>query len=141
MEHSDCFDVILGLDIIEHFQKDQALRFLDGCCSALKPGGRLILQTLNVDSPWGTVHRYNDFTHEICFSPNSIAHIMRLCGFRDIETREQGPIPWGYSAKSMDHFAVWQGIRFGMKLWNVVETGNNASEIFSRVFLASGRKA
>lgn len=138
VEHRDRFDVILGLDIIEHFHKDEALRFLDGCCSALKLGGRLILQTPNADSPWGTVHRYNDITHEICFNPNSIERIMRLCGFRDIETREQGPIPWGYSMKSTGRFLVWQAIRLGLKLWNAAETGGTGSGVLSRIFLASG---
>lgn len=141
VEHRDCFDVILGLDIIEHFQKDEALRFLDGCCSALKPNGRLILQTPNGCSPLGGAIRCGDFTHEVCFTPDSITRLMQLCGFRNIEVREQGPIPWGYSAKSTARYAVWQGIRLGLMLWNVVETGNTGSEVFSRVFLASGWKA
>ena len=81
---------------------------------------------------------HNDFTHEICFNPNSIARIMRLCGFRNIETREQGPNPWGYSLKSTGRFLVWQTIRLGLKLWNAAETGDTGSGIFSRVFLASG---
>ena len=140
VEHRDCFDVILGLDIIEHFQKDEALRFLEGCCSALKPNGRLILQTPNADSPFYGAIRYGDFTHEICFTPNSITRLMQLCGFRDIEVREQGPIPWGYSAMSTARFAVWQGIRLGLKLWNVIETGSSGNGVFSRVFLAFGSR-
>jgi len=134
----DCYDVISGLDIIEHFQKEEALRFLDGCYSALKPKGRLILQTPNADSPWGGAIRYGDFTHEVCFTPDSIIRLMQLCGFRDIEVREQGPVPWGYSAKSTARFALWQAIRLGLKLWNIVETGHSGGGIFSRVFLASG---
>jgi 2-polyprenyl-3-methyl-5-hydroxy-6-metoxy-1,4-benzoquinol methylase len=138
VEHRDHFDVILGLDIIEHFQKDEVLRFLDGCCSALKLNGRLILQTPNGCTPWGGAIRYGDFTHEVCFTPNALTRLMQLCGFRDIEVREQGPIPWGYSAMSTARFAVWQAIRLGLKFWNVAETGNPGGGIFSRVFLASG---
>ncbi len=37
--HLDAFDLIVGLDIIEHFYKDEVLRFLDGRYVALKPGG------------------------------------------------------------------------------------------------------
>ena len=47
------YDVIKGYEIVEHFYKDEVLRFLDGCLSALQPGGSLILQTSNADSPWG----------------------------------------------------------------------------------------
>ena len=37
------FDLIVSLDLIEHFQREEALRFLDLCFAALKPDGRLIL--------------------------------------------------------------------------------------------------
>jgi 2-polyprenyl-3-methyl-5-hydroxy-6-metoxy-1,4-benzoquinol methylase len=136
----DCFDVILGLDIIEHFRKDEVLRFLDGCRCALKPGGQLILQTPNADSPWGGVIRYGDFTHEVCFNSNSLARVMRLCGFQDIEVREQGPVPYGYSLKSTIRYYLWKAIRLLFYFWNVVETGNSGSGIYSRVFLCSGCK-
>lgn len=134
----NCFDLIMGLDIIEHFQKDEVLQFLDGCHGALKPGGRLILQTPNAESPWGSVIRYGDFTHEVCFTPNSLKRLMYMCGFRDVIIREQGPVPWGYSMKSSARFTMWQVIRFCLKMWNVAETGNSGSGIFSRVFVASG---
>jgi len=138
--HPDCFDVILGMDIIEHFRKDEALRFLDGCRGALKHGGRLILQTPNADSPWGGVIRYGDFTHEICFNSNSLARVMGLCGFQGIEAREQGPVPYGYSFNSTVRYCLWYAIRLLLVFWTIVETGNSGGGIFSRVFLCSGSK-
>ena len=78
------FDLITALDLVEHFHKPEVLRFLDGCAAALRPGGRLILQTPNADSPWGTTHRYNDFTHEAAFTEYSIGQILGLAGFEDI---------------------------------------------------------
>ncbi len=135
------FDLITGLDIIEHFHKDEVLQFLDGCHGALNPGGRLILQTPNADSPWGGVHRYGDFTHEVCFNPNSLARLMRLTGFEGIESREQGPILWGYSASSTVRWFIWQCIRTALIGWNLVETGTSGSRVFTRVFLSSGLRA
>jgi len=138
--HPDSYDLITGLDIIEHFYKDEVLDFLDLCYGALKQGGRLIIQTPNAESPWGTTHRYNDFTHETCFNPNAILRLLRLCGFADDEAREQGPIPNGYSIKSSVRHFIWQGIRTGLKLWNIAETGGEGSGVFTRVFLVSGVK-
>jgi SAM-dependent methyltransferase len=135
------FDLITALDIIEHLHKDEVLRFLDGCYAALRPGGRLILQMPNADTPWGTHLRYGDFTHETCFQPNSISRLLRMCGFSQIETREQGPLPWGYSLKSSLRWLVWQGIRLGLKVYNLAETGDSGSGVFTRVFLASGVKS
>ncbi len=73
------YDLITALDIIEHFRKDEVPGFFDGCFSALKPGGRLILQTPNADSPWSNAIRYSDFTHEVCFNPNSLVRMLALC--------------------------------------------------------------
>ena len=134
------YDLITGYDIIEHFYKDEVLRFLDGCFSALQPGGRLILQTPNVDSPWGVSLRYGDFTHEICFNPNALSRLLRIVGFRDIEARETGPVPWGSSPTSSVRYLVWQMIRVGLRMWNLAETGASGAGVWTRVFLISGVK-
>ncbi|GAB4174007.1 MAG: hypothetical protein Fur0039_15760 [Rhodocyclaceae bacterium] len=136
--HAGRFELISGLDIVEHFRKDEVLRFLDLCHAALAPGGRLVLQTPNAESPWGTHHRYNDLTHELGFNRNALARLLGLVGFTAIEAREQGPVPWGYSAASTLRWCVWQMIRAGLKLWNVAETGDAGSGVFTRVFLISG---
>lgn len=138
--HPGAFDLITGFDIIEHFDKDEVLRFLDGCFAALKPGGRLILQTPNADSPWGTTIRYGDFTHEVCFNPNSIMRLLRLVGLSEIEAREQGPVPRGYSTASSVRALLWAAIRTWLKIWNIAETGDAGSGVFTRIFLVSGRK-
>ncbi|MCP4613424.1 MAG: class I SAM-dependent methyltransferase [Planctomycetes bacterium] len=33
------YDLIIGLDIIEHFKKSEVLQYLDACFNALKPNG------------------------------------------------------------------------------------------------------
>jgi 2-polyprenyl-3-methyl-5-hydroxy-6-metoxy-1,4-benzoquinol methylase len=139
-KHGDAYDLIVGLDIVEHFNKDEALRFLEACYRALMPGGRLILQTPNADSPWGTAHRYNDFTHEIGFNPNAITRLLQMIGFESVEARELGPVPFGYSMISTIRAALWWMIRGGLKFWNLIETGDSGSGVFTRVFLVSATK-
>jgi 2-polyprenyl-3-methyl-5-hydroxy-6-metoxy-1,4-benzoquinol methylase len=138
--HPENFDVIVGLDIVEHLHKPEVWRFLNGCYKALRPNGRLILQTPNADSPWGAVHHYGDFTHEVCFTPTSITRLMRLSGFVGVGSRELGPVPLGYSIASTVRYVIWQVIRFFIMLWNLVETGSKGSEIFTRVFLVTGKR-
>lgn len=134
-EQKGRFDLITGLDIVEHFRKDEVLRFLDLCFATLKPGGRLVLQTPNAESPLGMCVRYGDFTHELGFNPNALTRLLALVGFKAIEARELGPVPWGYSAASSLRWIVWQAIRAGLKVWNVAETGDAGSGVFTRVFL------
>lgn len=130
------FDLITGLDIVEHLHKDEVLRFLDTCFAALKPGGRIILQTPNAESPWGAMIRYGDFTHEVGFQSNSLSRILSLCGYSSIESREAGPVLRGPA--SAVRCAMWAAIRVGLKLYNLAEVGVTGSGVFTRVFLISG---
>ncbi len=132
------FDLVTSFDVVEHLDKDQVLAFLDGCHCALRPGGRLILQTPNAESPWGSDVRYGDFTHETCFNAHSLGWLLELCGFRDIAARETGPRPLGL--KSLVRTLLWQAIRLGLGIWNLAETGTIGSGVYTRVFLITGVK-
>lgn len=138
VEKKESYDLITGLDIVEHFQKSEVLKFLDASCGALKPGGRIILQTPNAESPWGMTHRYNDFTHEIAFNPNALKRLLSLCNFFEIESRETGPVVHG--VVSLGRYLIWKVIRVGLSVWNLAETGSRGSGIYTRTFLISGRK-
>jgi SAM-dependent methyltransferase len=138
--HERKFDLITALDLIEHFKKDEVLMFLDRCFRALAPGGRLILSTPNAESPWGSVCRYGDFTHEVGFNPDALHRVMSLVGFEDLASREGGPIPFGYSMVSSIRYVLWKMIWAGLGAWNLVETGTLGSGVYTRVFLVSGKK-
>lgn len=139
--HPGRFELITGFDIVEHFHKDEALRFLDAAYAALKPGGRLILQTPNAEGPWGAQHRYNDFTHEVGFNPNALGRLLSLVGFGKIEARECDPPPYGHSLFASTRFLLWQVLRLQLMAWNLIETGSTGDRVFTRVFLISGVKA
>lgn len=134
------FDLITALNVIEHLSKDETLEFLSKCHAALNPGGRLILMTPNADSSYGLSMRYGDFTHETMFNPNSLMHLLRVCSFAEIEAREAGPVPRGFSWMSTFRYAVWQVIRQGKRVYNFIETGGPGSGVFTRVFTASAIK-
>jgi len=135
------FDLITGFDIIEHFHKDEALRFLEAAYAAIKPGGRLILQTPNAGVPWGLQHRYNDFTHELGFNTNALGRLLNLVGFVGTEARECDPPPYGLSLFSSIRFMLWQLIRLQHMVLNLIETGSVGDRVFTRVFLITGVKA
>jgi len=137
---ANTFDLITALDLVEHFHKDEVITFLDGCYDALRPGGRLIIQTPNAETPWAASVRYGDFTHEVCFQSNSLSRLMCLTGFVNVVSREQGPIPKGYSIVSSLRYILWRFIRLSLQFYNVVETGTPGSGIFTRVFLVSAVK-
>jgi SAM-dependent methyltransferase len=138
--HPESFDLITGLDIIEHFFKDEVIELIGDCHAALKPGGHLILQTPNAGSPWVGTVRYADFTHELCFTPHLLTQLMAISGFAEAIVRETGPMPRGYSFAASARYLVWQMIRLGLKMYNIVETGNGGGNVYTRVFLIRGTK-
>jgi SAM-dependent methyltransferase len=129
------FQLVIALDLLEHFQKDEALRFLAAAYGSLKPGGGLILQTPNAGSPWHGDTLYGDFTHEICLNANGIRRILRLSGFNAVEVRETGPIPWGYSLSSSIRACAWQCLRTLHKATAIIETGSAGDAIYTRNLL------
>lgn len=136
--HKEKYDLIIGLDIVEHFKKEAVLQFLDTCYGALRPEGRIILQTPNAESPWGLQHRYHDFTHEVGFDSVSLERLLSLAGFSKTNIRECGPVVYGL--RSFFRNCIWKIIHCGLVIWNLAETGSRGSGIYTRVFLITGKK-
>ncbi len=133
------YDLIISLDVIEHFHKGNALDFLDFCRSRLSANGRLVLQTPNASSPFFGDVRYGDFTHELGFTPRLLSQLIRRAGFQSTEVRETGPVPKGYSIKSSIRFVIWQFVRLIYCLLESIETGGCGDQVYTRVFLISAK--
>lgn len=132
------YALVSGLDILEHFRKDEALTFLELAHKALFPGGRLILQTPNAASPFFGSVAYSDFTHEWFYSPRGLERILGMAGFSGYECRESGPFAHGL--KSRVRTAAWGVVRSGLKLYDLIETGGDNGGVYTRVFVATAVK-
>lgn len=84
-ENENSFDVILGMDIVEHFTKDELVEILELIRKALKNGGEVIFRTPNVDAPLGSIYAMGDFTHETLLNSNSAQQIMAATGFQNVK--------------------------------------------------------
>ena len=136
--HDEAFDLVVGLDIIEHFQKDEAVSFLELVHRALAPGGRLLMTTPN-GSHLFSEPRYYDFTHEICFTPHSMTQLLSVCGFDVLAFGEGGPAPVGVT--STIRYGLWRGVvRPLIRGYNFVELGHGGSGVYTRNFIVSAQK-
>lgn len=98
----DCdreFDVVHAKDLFEHFTKDEAVAFLQGCHRVMKPGGKLWILTFNAQSPLAATTRYGDFTHELAITPQSLAQAFRATGFEVESVRGYLPVSGGIKGK------------------------------------------
>jgi SAM-dependent methyltransferase len=139
LQHPNEFVLITAFDIIEHFNKEEAFKFLKAIYSALIPGGSLILQLPNGDSPFAGAIVYGDLTHEVTYTSVSLKHILLACSFRDVQFQEHGPQPT--SLKGIVRFVIWGVIRQVIKLIHFVETGGPSTKFYTRVIRAYAVKA
>ena len=139
-EHRGVYDLITGIDIMEHLTKEEVMDFLEKAHAALRPGGRIVLQMPNPNSPAGMTIRYGDFTHEVCLSPDCAERLLALTGFRACESRETGPVPSWTSISGLLRWSLWQALRLGFIVYNVIETGGRGTRIYTRVYLTTGRR-
>ncbi len=85
---------IFAAQLVEHLPPRLLSKFLESCHRALRPGGRLVLETVNPRSLIALVEAfYRDLTHEKPLHPETLAFALRAAGFRDVELRYSSPVP------------------------------------------------
>jgi 2-polyprenyl-3-methyl-5-hydroxy-6-metoxy-1,4-benzoquinol methylase len=136
----DHFGLIAALDVIEHFHKHEIIPLLALIARALRPGGRLILQTPNAESPWFGSVAYSDFTHEWFFTPRGLHDVLLQAGFTNYQARPSEPVIAGYKLSRFVRFITWKCIHTLLGIWNLAETGSAGSGIYTRVFVATAMK-
>jgi SAM-dependent methyltransferase len=79
------FDVILAMDIIEHFTKDELVILLEKIRNALKINGLCIIRTPNADAVFASIFIAGDFTHENQLNGYSAKQVLGNCGFDGVD--------------------------------------------------------
>jgi SAM-dependent methyltransferase len=92
LEHVSEFELILMLDVLEHVPVSEQIPLMRAVCSALDPGGRVILTVPNASSLVATRWRYGDFTHCSTFTEHSLRFVLKNAGFENIQIPGQGPL-------------------------------------------------
>ena len=91
----ESFDAITAGEIIEHLESP--IPFLRGCYSTLKPGGILVLSTLNPNSIQERIltlflsRRYYYDPEHVCLYPQRwLIRMLEICGFKNIKVLSGG---------------------------------------------------
>jgi 2-polyprenyl-3-methyl-5-hydroxy-6-metoxy-1,4-benzoquinol methylase len=131
------YALIVMRDVLEHFRRDEVMRLLALVHASLSPGGRVIIQAPNGESPFFGRIRYGDFTHELAFAPSSMQQVLRATGFAEVDVRASPPVPRGPRSwpRMLAWFIVERFYRF--LLW--AECGRRRA-IVTQNLLASARR-
>ena len=79
------FDIILGIDIVEHLQKGELTVLMKEVHATLKTNGIAVFRTPNADGIGNTVFSAGDFTHENILNGFSAKQICLSAGFTDVQ--------------------------------------------------------
>lgn len=83
------YDVIYCLDLLEHIEKDKQIELLSLINNSLTYQGFLVLKVPNALSPLESYFRYNDFTHQLSYTKDSLSFLLLNAGFEDFVFRAQ----------------------------------------------------
>jgi len=114
-------DAVIAFDVIEHLTKDELIGVTDQVLRVLKPDGRWIVHVPNGASPFGGASRYDDLTHELAFTCESLTQLTLASGFRSIRFFEDEPVPHGMASAA--RLVLWKMMRAALRFYLVVETG------------------
>lgn len=115
-------DVVVTLDVIEHFTKDELLSFTDQVFRVLKSGGRWIIHVPNGEAIFGSRIFFSDFTHQTCFTRISIAQLLKASGFSKVDCYEDTIVVHGL--KSALRRVIWASVRLVFRIILAAETGD-----------------
>lgn len=132
------FDLVSALDFVEHLQPDELFRLLARVHDALSEGGWFLVRTPNASAPFGMAARYNDVTHEQCFTAGALGDVMQRVGFEVIEAWED--IGYPKSLLQFAHYTAWQCLRTAYRLADAIETGVWGPGVMTRNFWMLLRK-
>lgn len=79
------YGLIVAMDVLEHMAAEDQLALVRASYQALLPSGRFICTVPNANSSMAARHRYNDFTHHVSFTEQSLDFLLFNAGFRQIE--------------------------------------------------------
>jgi O-antigen chain-terminating methyltransferase len=78
---------LTALQLVEHLPPAALVRLLDLAAAKLRPGGVLLLETINPASPRALVNYFADLTHAQPLVPATLELLVREAGFSEVEVR------------------------------------------------------
>lgn len=120
--HPGAYGAVAARDLIEHFTREEVIDLLILARKSLVPGGVLLIQTVNLESPFSLRYRWGDLTHESGFTSYSLEAALLLAGFQGAASFPATPV-FRYSLKSAVRTIFWKGIEGLWRFALMVESG------------------
>ncbi len=85
---------LFSAQVVEHLEADYLMQMLGNAHRALRPGSRIVLETINPASWTAFFSAYvRDITHRHPLHPETLAYLLRASGFVDVAIVYRAPVP------------------------------------------------
>jgi SAM-dependent methyltransferase/outer membrane murein-binding lipoprotein Lpp len=85
---------LMSAQVVEHLRPDYLLRLLETAFHKLRPGSRIVLETINPTCWFAFFQSYlRDLTHVQPVHPDTLAYFLTAIGFQKVEVRYRAPFP------------------------------------------------
>jgi 2-polyprenyl-3-methyl-5-hydroxy-6-metoxy-1,4-benzoquinol methylase len=134
----DLYDAMIMIDVVEHLTKTELLTLFPLISSRLKPGGVIVIQTVNGEGLFPLQIMYGDFTHVTYLTASSIEQLLLVTGFARVTALGTPPVPRGF--RGILRSLAWKLIEFEATMVRRIETGKR-HRIWTENMVVSARKA
>jgi SAM-dependent methyltransferase len=85
---------LFAAQVVEHLEPERLMRLLDVAISKLRPGSRVVLETINPACWAAFFHSYiRDLTHVRPIHPETLKYLLQATGYHNVEIRYRAPYP------------------------------------------------
>ena len=94
---------LFAAQVVEHLEPAYLLKLLDAAFLKLRPGAKIVLETINVASWSAFFHSYvRDITHVRPLHPDTLKYLVTASGFQKAEIVYQSPYPPENKLRTID---------------------------------------
>jgi 2-polyprenyl-3-methyl-5-hydroxy-6-metoxy-1,4-benzoquinol methylase len=135
--HQGLHDVVIAMDVVEHFDRSQTLALFHALRLLLTPGGCLIIQTPNGASPFSGRIFWSDVTHGMQFTSRSLDQVCSAVGFATVTSFPQRPAVHGIV--SAMRACIWRVVEGFLWLATAAETSQTRHLVLTQNLVAVAR--
>ena len=85
---------LFAAQVVEHLEPDYLLQFLEAAYDKLRPGSKIVLETINPACWFAFFSSYiRDVTHVRPLHPDTLQYFLRASGFQNVNVRYSVPYP------------------------------------------------
>jgi 2-polyprenyl-3-methyl-5-hydroxy-6-metoxy-1,4-benzoquinol methylase len=85
---------LFAAQVVEHLEPAYLIQFLDAAFDKLRPGSRIVLETINPGCWFAFFESYiRDITHSQPLHPDTLKHLLIASGFQRIDIQYRAPYP------------------------------------------------